>query len=70
MLITPRFMLISAAKSMSDFQPASSTTVPVSWAQSVIPVSAALIIAAELINLPRVLADAGRNAPSPGGASH
>ncbi|OFZ91214.1 MAG: hypothetical protein A2V78_03845 [Betaproteobacteria bacterium RBG_16_64_18] len=45
-------------------------TVPVSWAQSVIPVSAALIIAAELINLPRVLADAGRNAPSPGGASH
>ena len=45
-------------------------TVPVSWVQSVIPVSAALIIAAELINLPRVLADAGRDAPTAGAASH
>ena len=45
-------------------------TVPVSWVQSVIPVSAVLIIAAELINFPRVLADAGRDAPSAGGASH
>ena len=45
-------------------------TVPVSWVQSVIPVSAALIIAAEVINLPRVLADAGRDAPAAGGASH
>jgi len=45
-------------------------TVPVSWVQSVIPVSAVLIIAAEIINFPRVLADAGRDAPSAGGASH
>ena len=45
-------------------------TVPVSWVQSVVPLSAALIVAAEIINLPRVLADAGRDAPSAGGASH
>ncbi len=45
-------------------------SVPVSWAQSVIPVSAALIVLAEVLNLPRVLADA-RNAPDvTGGASH
>ncbi len=45
-------------------------TVPVSWVQSVIPLSAALIIAAEIMNLPRVLADAGRDAPTAGEASH
>lgn len=45
-------------------------SVPVSWAQSVIPVSAALIVLAELLNLPRVLADAGREAGVAGGASH
>jgi TRAP-type C4-dicarboxylate transport system permease small subunit len=45
-------------------------TVPVSWVQSVIPVSAALIIAAEIINFPRVRADPGRDAPTVGGASH
>jgi TRAP-type C4-dicarboxylate transport system permease small subunit len=45
-------------------------SVPVSWAQSVIPLSAALIVLAELLNLPRVLADAGREADVSGGASH
>lgn len=44
--------------------------VPVSWVQSVVPISAALIIAAELLNLPRTLGDAGRAAPAAGGSSH
>jgi TRAP-type transport system small permease protein len=44
--------------------------VPVSWAQSVIPVSAALIVAAELLNLPRVIADARSETGVTGGASH
>jgi len=44
--------------------------IPVSWVQSVVPISAALIIVAELLNLPRVIADT-RAAPSvSGGASH
>jgi TRAP-type C4-dicarboxylate transport system permease small subunit len=34
--------------------------ISVGWVQSVVPISAALIIAAELLNLPRALADAGR----------
>ena len=44
--------------------------IPVSWIQSVVPISAVLIIAAELLNLPRVLADAGHGADITGGASH
>jgi TRAP-type C4-dicarboxylate transport system permease small subunit len=44
--------------------------IPVSWIQSVVPISAALIILAELINLPRVLADAGHETGITGGASH
>jgi TRAP-type C4-dicarboxylate transport system permease small subunit len=35
--------------------------VAVSWVQSVVPISAALIIAAELLALPRALADAARS---------
>jgi TRAP-type C4-dicarboxylate transport system permease small subunit len=35
-------------------------TVPVSWVQSVMPISAALIVAAELITLPATLAKAAR----------
>jgi TRAP-type C4-dicarboxylate transport system permease small subunit len=58
-------------------------SVPVSWVQSVMPISAALVVAAELITLPAVLAKAARResvaevvrtaAESPsitGGASH
>jgi TRAP-type C4-dicarboxylate transport system permease small subunit len=41
--------------------------VPVAWAQSVIPISAALIVAAELLTLPKVLADAARG---PAAAPH
>ena len=44
--------------------------VRVSWIQSVVPISAALIIVAELLNLPRALADAGGDAGVSGGASH
>ena len=33
--------------------------ISVGWVQSVVPTSAALIIAAEILNLPRALADAG-----------
>ena len=44
--------------------------ISVGWVQSVVPMSAALIIAAELLNLPRALADAGRETGVPGGASH
>ena len=45
--------------------------IAVSWVQSVVPISAALIIVAELLNLPRALADAGGGAPGvTGGASH
>jgi TRAP-type C4-dicarboxylate transport system permease small subunit len=45
-------------------------SIPVSWVQSVVPASAALIILAEILNLPRVLADAGRDTGISGGASH
>jgi TRAP-type C4-dicarboxylate transport system permease small subunit len=45
-------------------------SIPVSWVQSVVPISAALIILAELLNLPRVLADAGSDTGISGGASH
>jgi TRAP-type C4-dicarboxylate transport system permease small subunit len=44
--------------------------VPVSWVQSVVPLSAALIVAAELMNLPHVIADARRETDLTGGASH
>ena len=44
--------------------------IPVSWVQSVVPISAALIVAAELLNLPRVLALAGSGPEISGGASH
>ncbi len=44
--------------------------IPVSWVQNVIPVSAFLIIVAELMNLPRVIADARAESPAAGGASH
>jgi TRAP-type C4-dicarboxylate transport system permease small subunit len=45
-------------------------SVPVSWVQSVVPISAVLIVAAELITLPKVLAN---SLAAPGvteGASH
>lgn len=45
-------------------------SVPVSWVQSVMPISAALIVAAELITLPRVLANAMQPPSITGGASH
>jgi len=44
--------------------------VPVSWVQSVVPISCALIVFAELINLPRVIADARSDTGVSGGASH
>jgi len=45
-------------------------SIPVSAVQSVIPISAVLIIAAELITLPRVLANALHPPAVTGGASH
>ena len=45
-------------------------SIRVSWVQSVVPISAALIVVAEVLNLPRVLADAGRVPESSGGSSH
>lgn len=45
-------------------------SIPVSWVQSVIPISAVLIVAAELITLPRVLANALAVPGITGGASH
>jgi len=44
--------------------------IPVSYVQNVIPISAALIIVAELMNLPRVIADARGESTVAGGASH
>ena len=44
--------------------------VKVSWVQSVVPISAVLIVAAELITLPRVLANALHPPAVTGGASH
>ena len=45
-------------------------SIPVSWVQSVVPVSAVLIIAAELITLPKILANALAAPAIIGGASH
>ena len=45
-------------------------SVPVSWVQSVVPISAVLIVAAELVTLPKVLADALAAPAITGGASH
>jgi TRAP-type C4-dicarboxylate transport system permease small subunit len=44
--------------------------IPVSWVQSVVPISAALIVLAEVLNLPRVLAAARAETGITGGASH
>lgn len=44
--------------------------VSVAWVQSVVPISCVLIVAAELLNLPRALADAGADTGVTGGASH
>lgn len=44
-------------------------SVPVSWVQSVVPISALLIVAAELITLPKVLANALAAPAVTGGAS-
>ena len=45
-------------------------SIPVSWVQSVVPISAVLIVAAELITLPRVLTNALACPATTGGASH
>lgn len=45
-------------------------SIPVSWVQSVVPISAVLIVLAELITLPRVLANALAAPAITGGASH
>jgi TRAP-type C4-dicarboxylate transport system permease small subunit len=45
-------------------------SIPVSWVQSVVPISALLIVAAELITLPKVLANALAAPAITGGASH
>jgi len=45
-------------------------SIPVSWVQSVVPISAVLIVAAELVTLPRVLANALGTPAITGGASH
>ena len=45
-------------------------SIPVSWVQSVVPISAVLIVAAELITLPKVLANALAAPAITGGASH
>lgn len=45
-------------------------SIPVSWVQSVVPISALLIVAAELITLPKVLANALAGSDITGGASH
>jgi len=42
----------------------------VSWVQSVVPISAVLIVAAELVTLPKVLASALAAPAITGGASH
>ena len=44
--------------------------IKVSWVQSVVPISAVLIVVAELITLPRVLANALHPPAITGGASH
>jgi len=45
-------------------------SVPVSWVQSVVPISAVLIVAAELVTLPKVLANSLTTCEMTGGASH
>jgi len=45
-------------------------SIPVSWVQSVVPISAVLIVAAELITLPKVLANALARPGSSAGVSH
>ena len=45
-------------------------SIPVSWVQSVVPISAVLIIAAELITLPKVLANTLGAPAISGGSSH
>ena len=45
-------------------------SIPVSWVQSVVPISAVLIVAAELITLPKVLANSLACPAITGGASH
>ena len=45
-------------------------SIKVSWVQSVVPISAVLIVAAELITVPMVLIDALRPPALTGGASH
>jgi TRAP-type C4-dicarboxylate transport system permease small subunit len=44
--------------------------ISVAWVQSVVPISCALIVAAELLDLPRVLALSRRAGAMTGGASH
>jgi len=44
--------------------------IKVSWVQSVVPISAVMIVAAELLTLPRVLANALHPPAVTGGASH
>ncbi len=44
-------------------------SIPVSWVQSVVPISAVLIVAAELITLPKVLANSLAATECVGGAS-
>ncbi|OGA36956.1 MAG: hypothetical protein A3F75_05215 [Betaproteobacteria bacterium RIFCSPLOWO2_12_FULL_64_23] len=44
-------------------------SIPVSWVQSVVPISAVLIVAAELITLPKVLTNAMTAPAITGGAS-
>ena len=45
-------------------------SIPVSWVQSVVPISAVLIVAAELITLPKVLRNALGAPAISGGVSH
>ena len=45
-------------------------SIPASWVQSVVPISAVLIVAAELVTLPKVLAHALAAPTITGGASH
>jgi TRAP-type C4-dicarboxylate transport system permease small subunit len=45
-------------------------SIPESWVQSVMPVSSVLIVAAELLTLPRTLSDSLGATPITGGASH
>lgn len=45
-------------------------SIPVSWVQSVVPISAVLIVGAELITMPKVLANALTAPAITGGASH